>query len=74
MQTLGHLIYYPHSPLNFIFSSLCQMLSLGLSYQESWSADFKTSPLLPVLVTLHVTNCHNTPLTVLVTANTTAGR
>ncbi|XP_063689069.1 uncharacterized protein LOC134822104 [Bolinopsis microptera] len=51
-----------------------QLLSLGLSYQETWSADFKTAPLLPVPVTLHITNCYNTSLTVMVTANTTAGR
>ncbi|KAL5271153.1 hypothetical protein ACHWQZ_G001702 [Mnemiopsis leidyi] len=51
-----------------------QLLSLGLSYKESWTADFKTSPLLPVPVTLHITNCFNSSLTVMVTANTTAGR
>ena len=50
-----------------------QMLCLGLSYQECWKADFKATPLLQVNVTLHITNCYDTELEVVVTAKTTAG-
>ena len=50
------------------------MLSLCLSYQGKWVTDFRRSPLLPVTVTLNMTNCYKGPVTVIVNANTTAGR